>query len=236
MVEATFLTHRGSVRVSREQLTQFDAPQGTETWKPVKHSELAKALHAELTRRGLGVRREQYAVQKQGSILFGTLDLDWQDTDEYAAAIGLRTANDKSMSIQLAIGLRVMVCDNLAFSGDLIALKRRHTAGLDLSHELAGALDRYQEGVLRLHNGVERLKNTTISVEQAKVLVYDVFHQRLVPARLFHPVTQTLSETGRPDGLTHWGVHNAFTTHLKALPPGPAFRATTHLGKFFSLN
>ena len=91
MVEATLLTHRGAVRVNREQLTQFDAPHGTETWKPVKHSELAEALHAELTRRGLGVRREQYAVQKQGSILFGTLDLDWQNTGEYAAAIGLRT-------------------------------------------------------------------------------------------------------------------------------------------------
>ena len=105
---------------------------------------------------------------------------------------------------------------------------------MDLS-QLAGALDRYQEGVLRLHDGVERLKSTTISVEQAKVLVYDVFHQRLMPARLFHPVTQTLSEAVQHDGLTHWEVHNAFTTHLKALPPGPAFRATTRLGKFFSL-
>jgi hypothetical protein len=233
---ATLLTHRGSIRVTREHLAQFDPPQGTDTWKPVKHAELVDALHEELTRRGLQVRREQYAVQKQGTMLFGTLDLDWQATGEYAAAIGLRTANDKSMSIQLAIGLRIVVCDNLCFSGDLIALKRRHTARLDLPLELAGALDRYQEGVLRLHDGVELLKDTPISIEQAKVLVYDVFRQRLVPVRLFYPVTQTLSVTVRDYGLNHWWVHNAFTTHLKALPPGPAFRATTRLGKFFSLN
>ncbi len=102
MVEARLLTHRGSMRVSREQLSRFGAPQGTDTWKPVRHSALVDALHAELDRRGLQVRREQYAVQKQGTVLFGTLDLDWHDTGEYAAAIGLRTANDKSMSIQLS--------------------------------------------------------------------------------------------------------------------------------------
>jgi hypothetical protein len=64
------------VRVNRDQLAQYDVPPGTDTWKPIKHSGLADALHAELACRGLGVRREQYAVQKQGSVLFGTLDLD----------------------------------------------------------------------------------------------------------------------------------------------------------------
>jgi hypothetical protein len=125
--------------------------------------------------------------------------------------MGLRTANDKSMSMHLAIGLRVMVCDNLAFSGALIALKRRHTAGLDLTRELAGALDRYQEGVFRLRDGVERLKSTTVSVDQAKVLVYDLFRQRLVSVRLFTPVTETLAATAQHGGLNHWWVHNAFT-------------------------
>ena len=50
------------------------------------------------------------------------------------------------MALQLAIGLKILVCDNLCFAGDLIALKRKHTAGLDLPRELAQALDRYQRG------------------------------------------------------------------------------------------
>jgi hypothetical protein len=236
MIEATLLTQRGSVRVTREQLSQFGVPPGTATWKPIRHREFVDTLHAELARRGLGVRREQYAVQNQGTVLFGTLDLDWQDTGEYAAAIGLRTANDKSMSLQLAVGLRIIVCDNLAFSGDLIALKRKHTKHLELEQELAGALDRYQEGVTRLHGGVERLKTIAISVDQAKVMVYDIFRQKIVPVRLFQPVTQTLAVSAQEYGHNPWWVHNAFTTHTQTLAPAPAFRATLRLGKFFGLN
>src|SRR5688572_9979840 len=140
---------------------------------------------------------------------------------------------ERSHPLQLAVGFRIIVCDNLAFSGDLIALKRKHTKHLELERELAGALDRYQEGVTRLHGGVERLKTTAISVGQAKVMVYDIFQQRIVPVRLFQPVTQTLVETAQEYGHNPWWVHNAFTTHVKTLQPDPAFRATLHLGKFF---
>ncbi len=132
--------------------------------------------------------------------------------------------------------MRVLVCDNLCFSGDLIALKRKHTKHLELAQELAGALDRYQDGVSKLHNGVERLKATAISVDQAKVMVYDIFRQKIVPVRLFNPVTETLYATLRHQGLNTWWVHNAFTTYTKTLPPRPAFRATLRLGKFFSLS
>ena len=233
---AKLLTHCGALRVTRDELAAFDPPARTATWTPVKHSDLVNVLHAELARRGLRVRREQYAIQKQGAMLFGTLDLDWHDTGEYAAALGLRTANDKSMALQLAVGLRVLVCDNLCFAGDLIALKRKHTARLDLPQEITAALDRYQAGVPRLASGITALKNTLLTVSQAKEMVFDIFRQQIVPIRLFHPVVSVYQDAVRQHGPTSWALHNAFTTHLKALPPGPAFRATIRLGQFFGLN
>jgi hypothetical protein len=232
---ARLLTHCGAMRVSRAELTTFDPPARTATWTPVKHSDLVEALHAELAHRGLQVRHEQYAVQKQGVMLFGTLDLHWHDTDEYAAAIGLRTANDKSMALQLAMGVRVLVCDNLCFSGDLIALQRKHTAKLDLPHEIAGALDRYQEGIPRLTSGITTLKGSLLTIAQAKEMVFDIFRQQIVPIRFFHPVVQTYQSAVKQHGPTGWTLHNAFTAHIKTLPPGPAFRATVRLGKFFGL-
>ena len=108
--DAILLTHCGAERVTRADLARIAAPARTATWVPIKHSDLLDAVHAELARRGLAVRREQYAVQHQGTMLFGTLDLDWYDTGESAAALGLRTANDKSMALQLAIGLKIFVC------------------------------------------------------------------------------------------------------------------------------
>jgi hypothetical protein len=179
-------------------------------------------------------QKEQYAVQRGGNIMFGTrtLDLHWEDTGEYAAAIGLRTSNDKSMSIQLAIGVRVFLCDNLCFTGDLIALKRRHTKNLDLQKELAQGLDRYQAGVLSLNTGITSLKNTPIGERTAAKYVYDAFRKKIVPVRLFHPVTESWHKS-----IDHnlWTLHNCFTEHIKTMPPASAFRATTRLGRFFSL-
>ena len=56
-----------------------------------------------------------------------TLQLAYADTEDGTAALGLRTSNNKTMSIQLCAGLSVFVCDNLVFRGDLIALNRKHT-------------------------------------------------------------------------------------------------------------
>ncbi len=236
MSQAKLLIGRGAVPITRDDLAHIEPPPSTSTWTTVKHSSFVDMLCTELASRNLQVTHEEYAIQRNGKQLFGTLDLDWQDTGEYAAAMGLRTSNDKSLSITLVAGLHVWICSNLCFSGDLIALKRKHTKHLNLTQELSGAIDRYQAGVLRLSDDVERLKDTPISVEQSKVMVYDIFRKKIVPIRLFRPVTETLSASIEAYGLNPWWVHNAFTSHIKTLPPAPAFKSTVRLGQFFSLN
>src|SRR2546425_6433257 len=159
----TLLTHSGAVRVDRQALRAIEAPAGTRTWKPIGHSELVDTIEGELKRRSLAIRQEAYAIQRDGALFFGVIDLEWRETGDFAAAIGLRTANDKSFSLQIAVGFRVFVCDNLVFAGDLIALRRRHTAGLVLKREIAQAIDRYQEGVVTLERGISHLKEAEIS-------------------------------------------------------------------------
>ncbi len=238
MSQATLLIDRGAVPITRDDLAHIEPPPSTSTWTPVKHSTLVDMLHTELDRRGLRVKDEHYAVQRQGSQLFGTLDLDWQDTGEYAAAMGLRTSNDKSLSITLVAGVRVFVCSNLCYAGDLIALKRKHTKGLDLDAELSRGLDRYQEGVVTLQGGIERLKTTPLGRGQAKQFIYDIFRQKIVPARFFSPVVESWHATtdNHPQAHHLWTLHNAFTSQIKTLSPAPAFRAAVRLGEFFSLS
>src|SRR5207245_7555427 len=79
------------------------------------------------------------------SVLFGVLQLAYGETGDGIAALGLRTGNNKTMSLQICAGYRVFVCDNLAFRGDLIALKRKHTSGLNLKEELTLSVLRFQE-------------------------------------------------------------------------------------------
>ncbi len=234
---STLIAARGAQRVTRSELTQFVPPPKSPTWQPVSHSELIDTLHSELDHRGLRVKDEHYAVQKQGLQLFGTLDLDWQDTGDYAAAMGIRTSNDRSLSITLVAGARVFACTNLCLSGDLIALKRKHTSRLNLAQELAGAIDRYQSSITDLYDGLELLKTRMVKEDNAKGMVYDIFKRKIVPLRMFHGVTEYIHAHQEQNPiLTKWEVYNAFTEHIKTMPPAAAFRSTVTLGKFFSLS
>ena len=136
----TLLAHSGTARVTRHDLKNIQPPEGTATWKPVSHSDLVDVLEAEIQKRQMEIRDEAYAVQRDGNLLFGVIDLNWRQTDDFAASIGLRTANDKSFSIQIAVGVRVFVCDNLVFAGDLIALRRKQVhadQNVDGGHDVA---------------------------------------------------------------------------------------------------
>lgn len=244
-MSGTLIAHCGARYVTREELYTIVPPPATDTWRPVAHAELMAFLEAELQRRKLQITREEYAVQREGALLFGILDLAWQDTNEFAAAIGIRTSNNKSMSLQLAVGARIMVCDNLAFLGDLIALKRRHTARLNLAVELSQALDRYQDGFHKLSGHIERLKHSPISDSDAKLMIYQVFEQGCMPVRFFPMVHSTYfmpeDERTEPDLAAFadrnlWSLHNAFTHYMGLMQPGPAFQATVKLGQLFGLN
>jgi hypothetical protein len=236
-MSGTLITYRGAVKVPKEALLQIEAPQPTTTWRPIPHSTLVNTLGEILSNRGLAVKREEYAIQRNGNILFGVMDLVWGGTVEYYAALGLRTSNNKSFAIQIAIGARVVICDNLLMSGELIALKRKHTAKLDLIEELNQAIRRYELGYQQLEKGIQRLKQCEISLTETREMLFNVFAARIVPVKLFHHVATPYIRT--PDCVTLipvWEVHNAFTNVLKKLPPGVAFDANVKLGKFFGLN
>jgi len=224
------IAHCGATLMDREGLKTLETPPATESWTPILHYDLVQALDGQLKARGISIVKEAFAVQK--AKLFGVIDTDWQVTEEGGAAIGLRTSNDKSLALQIAIGYRTFVCDNMAFSGDLIALRRKHTGNLDIHKELAEAITRYVRDYRRLQDDIVVWKETPVTPERAKTLIYDIFLQKIVPIRLFHPVVSTYQATMH-QGQHLWTLQNAFTRHIQKLNPAPAFAATVKLGKFF---
>jgi hypothetical protein len=230
---ATLLTNRGgAVRIEKSQLMQIGAPNPTKSWRPIPHGVLVNSLGKVLSTKGLLVKKEEYAIQRAGNILFGIMDLAWGETAEFYAALGLRTSNDKSFALQIAIGLRVLVCDNLAFHGELIALRRKHTGNLDLMAELARGVERYMFGYQQFQQQAEALKSGVLTPVEARQQIYAAFAQHIIPVRLFHEVAVPyLHMTECP---TQWDVLNSFTHAVKRLTPGVQFDATVRLGKFFS--
>jgi hypothetical protein len=229
---AVLLAHKGAQIVTRDQLAQYIPPPATDTFKPIAHLELAETLTHVMQDRGLFIRREQFAVQ--GAKLFGTFDLEWQQMAEYGAAVGFRHANDKSMPIQIAVGARVFICDNMSFLGEMISV-RKHTSKLNLDEEMDRAMYRYMQGFRRLVDDIHVQENTPVEHPAGKQYIYDIFRQKIVPLKLFHPIcddwdNQKWGETP----VSAWHLHNCLTAHIKTLPPAPAFRATARLGKFFA--
>jgi len=77
----------------REQLALVQTPAATRSFKPVPHIELINTLEHVLKLNQITIRKEQFALRRDGATLFGVLLLAYQDTPDGMAALGLRTSN-----------------------------------------------------------------------------------------------------------------------------------------------
>lgn len=110
---STLLTADGIL--TREQLALVPTPPATRTFQPIPHSELVEAVVTTLGLRKIGIVREQYTVDRTGNKLWGTLDLEVMG-EGMRFSVGLRNSHDKTMSLALIAGYRVMGCQNGCFS------------------------------------------------------------------------------------------------------------------------
>src|SRR6267143_3852613 len=129
---------------------------------------LVDTIHEEVRHRGITVIKEEYAVQRQHTMLFGVMLLHWMQTEEFAAALAFRHANDRSEAIKMYAGVHVFNCDNMSLSGDEIILHKKHSPRFQLAAALPEAFDKYQDGALQLTRDIDELKGTLCSHIAAK--------------------------------------------------------------------
>src|SRR5271167_1259555 len=176
---AVLSAHKNTTIVTRETLRGLDPVIGTDSFKPVAHIELVETFEQEFNRRNIQIVRDQFAISKNGMRLFGTFDLTLNGVDGMAAALGFRTANNRTMSLQGIAGMRVFVCDNMAFSGETIVLRRRHTSGLNLLDEVVEAINQYETHYKRLKLEIGSLQNCYLDDIKSKVLLHDIFAKQI---------------------------------------------------------
>jgi hypothetical protein len=152
--------------------------------------------------------------------------------------MGLRTSNNKSMAINIVAGMAVLVCSNLAFRGDMIALRRKHTSGLDLNEELTHAVLRFQQHFGKLTDEIEILKGRPLSDREAKAIMHDAFVKGIMPMRLLPQVSAAYfePELAAFEPRTAWSLHNAFTGVAKVMPMSTRLGATQELGRLFGMS
>ena len=242
------LGHGKSLVVTREQLAALPEVVGTDSFKPVAHIELVVKLEEVLQARGIqirtdnqGLRKEQFAISKDGMKLYGTMDLMKNGIEGMCASLGFRTANNKTMSLKIAAGLTVFVCDNGVFSGDIL-LSRKHTSGLNLMDELFRGMDQYERNYARLRDNVLRMQSFAMGNDLAKVIIHDLFVKQVMPVRLFPEVSNVYFNEFQTNPLpkfaafserTAWSLLNAFTEVQKEMPLRTRVKAAQLVGETF---
>lgn len=235
---STLVAHCGARKVTREELQDIPIPQGTKTHQPVSHYEIACVLEEALSFRYLKIVRDEYAVSPDGMKMFGVMDLN-TEFDGGRFSIGLRNSNDKSMRLALTAGVRVFVCDNMAFSGDFTPLLHKHSRKLALRDSISIAVDRIHRGFEPLKEKIELMKSQSLSDEEVMLIIYKAFLNRqikgiprhlmpVVHEHYFHPKHEAFI----PRNL--WSLSNAFTSGFKKLAPVKQFEVTARLGSFIA--
>ena len=82
MEPGALLSHVDTDLVTREQLTLVETPDATRSFKPVPHIELIDTLEHVLKLNRIAIRKEQFALRRDGATLFGVLLLAYQDTPD----------------------------------------------------------------------------------------------------------------------------------------------------------
>jgi hypothetical protein len=232
------MLHCGAKPVSRDELTAVITPKATETWFPLPHHDLVAEVEAHLSGSGFETEASVHALSHDGARYFGLMQIRRPDgrSSDYGWVVGLRNSHDKSCPAGLVTGSRVLVCDNLAFTGE-VKLSRKHTrnAVRDLRHLTARAV-----GMLGDRFGA---LDRRIAAYRAEPMADWCAHDLVVRASDCRAITPTqiphvLREWRRPrhpefEPRTAWSLFNAFTEVHKRSGPHAAIPRSEALHGLF---
>jgi len=214
MAEATLITHRGGRDVLPDELERIPTPSATETWFPIPHAQVLHAVEDTLAGDGFLIQKRRLSVAKDGSRFFGTLDLSNPITHGVTLAVGIRNSTEKSFPIGFCCGTRVFVCDNLAFTSEIVVAKKHTRFGQERYLEgiarAVSSLDQYRESTARW---IDQMKDWRLSSEAADSFILRSYEEEIIGARQLPLVLKEWRQPQFDEYLprTAWSLFNAFT-------------------------
>jgi len=213
----SMILHCGGELVSREVIDAAPLPDSTHTWTPVPHGRVIDMVENSLAGSGLEITDRQFALARSGQRMFGTITL--AGGTDYATVIGVRNSHDKSFPVSFCLGSRVFVCDNLAFSSEVVVKTKHSRLVLDRLPRLVN------EGVARLieKRGHQAKRIEAYKEEQVRGLphLHDLvlrsYRANALPARAISEVLNEYDSPSHPEFSepTLWSYFNACTEVLK---------------------
>tara|TARA_Y100000310_G_scaffold343378_1_gene450724 strand:- start:94 stop:1203 length:1110 start_codon:yes stop_codon:yes gene_type:complete len=255
------ILHCGGVQVDFEALHTAEMPPESPSYVPVSHGdyvfniskiggdilhdyELEDAAYALAPGRAVKLP-DGSSWQSETSRMFGihTYRKKGNGGDEMRLALAFRNSYDKSMSLALASGSYVFICDNLGFSGSVATIflkclscgRYGHTGNvLDrLPREMVGAIYAARRDFVRFEEESKRFKEIPIDDDAAYRVLGQCYGRKI----LTHGQLNRALDAWRDEGYrslfgvapTAWTLYNCATEALKGLPMEKTMEAHVNL-------
>ena len=215
----TLMNHCGAAVVSKHVLETIEAPEPTKTWYPVRHRDVLNCVEETLDAAGFQIRRSQLSVSNNNHRFFGVLDIHTPLAEGVSLSVGVRNSNDKSFPIGFCVGNRTFVCDNLAFSSEVVISKRHTRFGNDRYQEgVAAAIERLNEYRELETQRILTLQSTELPDQTAESVVLRAWEQGIVGTRLLRTLIDEWRQPSFDDfqNRTAWSLLAAFTHIIKS--------------------
>lgn len=140
------------------------------------------------------------------------------ETPEMGVSIGIRNSYDKSMSIGVAMGGRVFICDNLVLSGEIKIIKK-HTPQVWKAIEdmCISTLYKHQPVWNQLQDDVAKLKSREIEHIHGHELLGVLIGAKIMSPRQIPVAYREWDKPSLPDfaGRNLWSLYNSVNQALK---------------------
>jgi hypothetical protein len=236
MSAQTLILHRGARETTLDQIARVITPKPTETWYPIPHVSVLEAVEETLQAASFEVRARRLALSSNEAQFFATLDLAASVGDGVALSVGLRNSIDKTSPLGFCAGNRVMVCDNLSFSAELL-VNRKHTVngGARFREAIAHAAGRLTAFQASEAARVGLMQSAGLDDRDAESFILRAWEAKMI-SHLQLPAV--LSEWREPSHdefgpRTRWSLFNAFTEVLR---PFSQSNPQAFAGRTFRLN
>lgn len=232
------VVHAGGWDTSIDDVRNVVVPNETDSYVPVPYGDFINTTIARLSNLNLRVVDQKFALARSGGQMFGALRCqNGINQPDWSLSIGLRSSYDRSLKIGLAAGHEVFVCDNLAFSGEVV-MQRMHTGGVlvELPNRIDNMLGKVVTYKDKIMNEISLFKESVVDDLLAHDVIFDAArHQIIGPGNIIdivdewnHPTYDEFEECNA------WSLFNAFTTVMGKKNPAVIMTKTVSLTNLFN--
>jgi hypothetical protein len=219
--ESDMLCISESAQATYGQLEKVPLPERTASYEPVPHVELVDGIVDNFGQFGLEVDDMNFGLAREGQRLFGVIS--FRGEGNLRQSVGLRNSYDRSMSVGIATGARVFVCDNMCFSGDSFYKLHKHTKNVHtaLAEMLKKGAAACGMDFALLVEELEKLRDVELDDDKAYALLGTLYGRGGLTPTQFTAAAREWKTPSNDEfkGKDLWSWYNAANTALKKSAP-----------------